>query len=462
MVPLSPTSVRLLIYLKQLVMDNIEKDVPDAELPTTYTKEMYTKYVIKIKLEKRKKKNAHRGGGGVVNNNSNSPGLPATTTTASTEAASNPQPPSTESLPSVNNGVVDTALPNNTRATKKRHRESESKESETTITKTTLASGKHQGASSPRKKTEATNPQSSGVLANTRETKKRPRESESIESETTNTTTPASSKRRSSPRGKRPTVTDQAVSVGDLTEKSPMGWLLAADGSPAIIDIATNNRIGNNHTRIRFRRRFRSSGYRQQEQRVGCCRILQSPRGGQSNPRAHSDSRDDAERQIVRPEPEKQRNFAAGRRRSPKLRKFEKFLLEHHRERLWLSAAQDILRRKGTVSDRRGILRVGRLVTSKAKGGLRPQPRQGESRYHGSSEIPPRPSQSESIRVLREFCRDLLQKGCLEGLARHGGSNNYDGVDRRNCWRRAPRGNGIHKILDVRKDLESRDICTNE
>jgi hypothetical protein len=63
MVPLSPTSVRLLIYLKQLVMDNIEKDVPDAELPTTYTKEMYTKYVIKIKLEKRKKKNAHRGGG---------------------------------------------------------------------------------------------------------------------------------------------------------------------------------------------------------------------------------------------------------------------------------------------------------------------------------------------------------------------------------------------------------------
>ena len=73
MVPLSPTSVRLLQYLKQLVMDNIEKDLLDAELPTTYTKKMYTKYVLQIKLEKRRNTNAHRKA--VVDSNTDSPAL---------------------------------------------------------------------------------------------------------------------------------------------------------------------------------------------------------------------------------------------------------------------------------------------------------------------------------------------------------------------------------------------------
>ncbi len=52
---LSPTSKSLLLHLKNLVMTNIEKETECADLPSTYTKEMYTQYVKKIRLQNWKK-----------------------------------------------------------------------------------------------------------------------------------------------------------------------------------------------------------------------------------------------------------------------------------------------------------------------------------------------------------------------------------------------------------------------
>ena len=52
---LSQTSVKLLLYLKDLVMINIEKGLKNADLPATYTKEMYSEYVKQIRLENWKK-----------------------------------------------------------------------------------------------------------------------------------------------------------------------------------------------------------------------------------------------------------------------------------------------------------------------------------------------------------------------------------------------------------------------